>query len=89
MNTIKAYVKENGLYRLVEGNIADIVTAEMLDEQLDEARLVLTNSPIENYPPLTEFRIDFLANDAVVKRLYFVSGEPKATAFVKPMPIEE
>ena len=84
MNTVKVYVKKNGIYELMQGNIADIVTAEMLDEQLDEARLIVTNSPVENYPPLTEFRLDFLDDNTVVKRIYMISGEPKATAFVKP-----
>ena len=84
MNTLKVYVKQNGVYTEVTGSIAEFTGGEMLDSQLDEARLIITNSPVENYPPLTEFRIDFLRENAVYKRIYMVSGEPKAQAYVKP-----
>lgn len=84
MNTVKVYVKQNGVYTEVTGAIAELTGGEMLDSQLDEARLIITNSPVENYPPLTEFRIDFLRENTVYKRIYMVSGEPKAQAYVKP-----
>lgn len=84
MNTIKVYTKQNGVYTEVTGSIAEFTGGEMLDSQLDEARLIITNSPVENYPPLTEFRIDFLRENTVYKRIYMVSGEPKAQAYVKP-----
>lgn len=84
MNTVKVYVKQNGVYTEVTGSIAEFTGGEMLDSQLDDARLIITNSIVENYPPLTEFRIDFLRNDVVYKRIYMVSGEPKAQAYVKP-----
>ena len=84
MNTIKVYTKQNGVYTEVTGSIAEFTGGEMLDSQLDDARLIITNSPVENYPPLTEFRIDFLRENTVYKRIYMVSGEPKAQAYVKP-----
>ena len=69
MNTIKVYVKQNGVYTKVQGSIAEFTGGEMLDSQLDDARLIITNSPVENYPPLTEFRIDFLRENTVYKRI--------------------
>ncbi len=84
MNTIKVYTKQNGVYTEVTGSIVELTVGEMLDSQLDDARLIITNSPVENYPPLTEFRIDFLRENTVYKRIYMVSGEPKAQVYVKP-----
>ena len=84
MNTIKVYTKQNGVYTEVTGSIVELTVGEMLDSQLDDARLIITNSIVENYPPLTEFRIDFLRENTVYKRIYMVSGEPKAQAYVKP-----
>ena len=84
MNTIKVYVKQNGVYTQVQGSIAEFTGGEMLDSQLDDARLIITNSLVENYPPLTEFRIDFLRENTVYKHIYMVSGEPKAQSYMKP-----
>lgn len=82
MNTIKVYVKKNGAYTEIEGNVVNITTDELLDEQLDQARLVVMNSPVDNYPPLTEFRLDYEKNGTVIKSLYMISGEPTSTEYL-------
>lgn len=84
MNTIKVYVKQNNEYVPIEGNVVNLTVSELLDEQLDEARLIITNSLVENYPPTTEFAIEYLKDGVVIKSEFFISGEPKATQFVKP-----
>lgn len=84
MNTLKVYVKKNGVYTEIEGNVVNITTNELLDEQLDQARLVVINSPVDNYPPLTEFRIDFLSNNIVEKSVFYLSGESNTITILAP-----
>lgn len=82
MNGLEVYVKQNGVYTEVIGNIVNITLDELLDEQLDQARLVIVNSIVDNYPPLTEFRLDYTKDDTVKKRLYMISGDPKSTEYL-------
>lgn len=83
MNTVKVYVKKNGVYTEIEGNVVNITTNELLDEQLDQSRLVVINSPVDNYPPLTEFK-DVYYTDGVPTRVeYYISGEPTSTEYIK------
>ena len=84
MNTVKVYVKKNGVYTEIEGNVVNITIDELLDEQLDQARLVVINSIVDNYPPLTEFRLDYTKDGTVIERLYMISGDPTSTEYVKP-----
>lgn len=84
MNGLKVYVKQNGVYTEVVGNIVNITLDELLDEQLDQARLVVMNSLIDNYPPLTEFRLDYTKDGTVIKRLYMISGDPTSTEYLNP-----
>lgn len=42
--------------------MVSVATSELLDEQLDEIRLVLKNSTVEHYPPTTEVKIEFYAD---------------------------
>ena len=83
MNTVKVYVKKNGVYTEIEGNVVNITTEELLDEQLDQARLVVINSPVDNYPPLTEFRIEYYKDGTPIRADYFISGEPTSTEYIK------
>jgi hypothetical protein len=81
VNTVNVYVKQGGNYELVQGTVADFTSSDRLDEQLEEARLIIANSPVENYPPTTEFMIEFLVDGEPKRRLYIISGEPKANQF--------
>ena len=85
MNTLIVYVKQNGEYIPIRGAIVNFTTDELLDEQLDQARLVVINSPVENYPPLTEFRIDFLSNNIVEKSVFYLSGESNTITYLAPI----
>lgn len=82
MNGLKVHVKKNGAYTEIEGNIVNITLDELLDEQLDQARLVVMNSIVDNYPPLTEFRLDYIKDNTVIKRLYMISGDPTSTEYL-------
>jgi len=82
MNTVKVYVKKNGEYTEIEGNVVNITTDELLDEQLDQARLVVINSPVDNYPPLTEFKFEHYIDGVLSKVDYFISGEPTSTEYL-------
>ena len=82
MNGLKVYVKKNGVYTEIEGNIVNITLDELLDEQLDQARLVVMNSIVDNYPPLTEFRLDYTKDNTVIKRLFMISGDPTSTEYL-------
>lgn len=82
MNGLKVYVKQNRVYTEVIGNIVNITLDELLDEQLDQARLVVINSIVDNYPPLTEIRLDYTKDGTVIKRLYMISGDPTSTEYI-------
>ncbi len=82
MNGLKVYVKQNGAYTEIEGNIVNITVDELLDEQLDQARLVVMNSIVDNYPPLTEFMLEYTKDNTVIKRLYMISGDPTSTEYL-------
>ena len=83
MNTVKVYVKKNGVYTEIEGNVVNITTNELLDEQLDQSRLVVINSPVDNYPPLTEFKLEHYKDGVLTRADYFISGEPTSTEYLK------
>lgn len=82
MNGLEVFVKQNGAYTKIEGNIVNITVDELLDEELDQARLVVMNSIVDNYPPLTEFRLDYIKDNIVIKRLYMISGDPTSTEYL-------
>ena len=59
MNNFSVYIKENGVYDKINAvAIFPFSFGQLLDEQLDEARLVVKLSPKEHYEPLTEIKID-------------------------------
>lgn len=82
MNSLKVYVKKNGIYTEIEGNVVNITTDELLDEQLDQARLVVMNSLVDNYPPLTEFKIEYYTDGVLKGADYFISGEPTSKEYL-------
>lgn len=87
MNIAEVFVKQNGEYVSLKGqaNIDCIDGGDLLDEQLDELRLVIKNSLAEHYPPLTEFKIVLksIENDTetIDRVLYMVVGNDKPTEF--------
>jgi hypothetical protein len=84
MNTVKVYVKKNGVYTEIEGNVVNITTDELLDEQLDQSRLEIINSPVDNYPPLTEFKFVYYKDGEATRAECFISGDPKSNEYMKP-----
>ena len=82
MNGLIVKVKKNGVYTPIEGNVVNITADELLDEQLDQARLIVMNSIVDNYPPLTEFMLEYTKDNTVIKRLYMISGDPTSTEYL-------
>jgi hypothetical protein len=87
MNIAEVFVKQNGEYVSLKGqaNIDCIDGGDLLDEQLDELRLVIKNSLVEHYPPLTEFKIVLKSiengTETIDRVLYMVVGNDNPTEF--------
>ena len=61
-----------------KANAVSLTGSELLDERLDEARLVIKNSTVKRYPPLINVRIDFYEDDIKAESEYYVIGNPKS-----------
>lgn len=89
MNVAEIFIKENGQYVSLKGsaNVVEISGGELLDEQLDELRLVIKNSIVDTYPPLTEVKIvlktvDIENNTETIDRiLYLIVGNDSTTEY--------
>lgn len=90
MINFKVYIKKNGVYQSIHDNedmtqnanaVFPFTVSQLLDEQLDEARLIIKNSPDEYYKSLTEVKIELLENGNVVKEYYFVVAQDNAFRF--------
>lgn len=83
MNRIEVFIEQNGEYQSLKGksNVVNFTCSELLDEALDEARLVIKNSAIKNYAPMTKGRIDFYEDNIKVDEVYFCVGEPKSDEY--------
>ena len=82
MNNFSVYIKDNGTYDKINAiAVFPFSFGQLLDEQLDEARLVVKLSPKEHYEPLTEVKIELLENGNVVKEYYFVVAQDNAYEF--------
>ena len=82
MNNFSVYIKENGTYEKINGvAVFPFNFGQLLDEQLDEAHLVIKMSPKEHYEPLTEMKIEVFENSKVIKEYYFVVAQDNAYEF--------
>ena len=86
MNNFSVYIKENGIYNKINAvSVFPFNFGQLLDEQLDEARLIIKLSQNKHYEPLTEIRIDFLNRDGdksnVLESKYFVVAQDKSREF--------
>ena len=82
MNNFSVYIKENNAYKKINAvAVFPFTVSQLLDEQLDEARLIIKNSPDEYYEPLTAVKIELLENGNVVKEYYFVVAQNNAYEF--------
>ncbi len=88
-NNFSVYVKQTkgefkGQYKSIRGEANAVFPfsfGQLLDEQLDEAHLVIKYSPIEYYEPLTEFKIELKQEGVVKKTLYMVVAQDKTREF--------
>ncbi|MBQ4509785.1 MAG: hypothetical protein II984_03585 [Clostridia bacterium] len=82
MNKFSVLVKKQNNYIVVDGNtVFPLNFANLLDEQLDEAHLIIRNSKKKIYDPLTEFKIELKQDDIIVKELYLVLAQDKPREF--------
>lgn len=84
MNRIEVFIKDsNGTYVSVKGraNVVNTTTSLLLDEALDESRIVLKNSSIANYKPLTRVRVDHYEDETLVDSDFFIIGNPKTDEY--------
>ncbi len=82
MNKFSVLVKKQNNYSVVDGNtVFPLNFANLLDEQLDEAHLIIRNSKEKTYDPLTEFKIELKQDDIIVKELYLVLAQDKPREF--------
>ncbi len=87
MNNFSVYIKENGIYdKIYAVAIFPFSFGQLLDEQLDEARLLVKLSPKEHYEPLTEIKIDIEKRNSsgtvsVIESKYFVVAQDKSREF--------
>lgn len=83
MIRLEAFVNINNTWQSLKGtaNLVNLTVSELLDEALDEARAVIKNSNTKNYAPLTEVRIDYYEDNALVDSDYLLVAEPKADEY--------
>lgn len=62
--------------------MVSVATSELLDEQLDEIRLVLKNSTVEHYPPTTEVKIEFYADGELEETLYAIVADGRGKEYL-------
>ena len=69
----KVYVKKNGVYEEIPGDVSHITKA--LNKREGEITKVSFSSLLEQLPPLSEVRIDYLKGETVYKREFFVTTD--------------
>lgn len=83
MNKIEVFIDNNGTWESVKNkaNVVGLTVSQLLDEALDEARMVIKNSANKNYSPLTDIRVDFYEDNIKVDEEYFCIGDPKSEEY--------
>lgn len=82
MNRIRVLQKVNGEYEDIDGIVVSLDTANLLDEQLDEARMVVKESATELFPVLTEIKIEYYTDDTLVDVELFIVGDDKPIEYL-------
>ena len=70
--------KITGIYEAIEGEVTPLTTEELLDEALDQAFLVLTNSNIEIIEPTTEVRVIISQTGKASVEKYYIVGDDES-----------
>lgn len=83
MNRIEVLINNNGTWESVKNkaNVVGLTISELLDEALDEVRMVIKNSTTKNYSPLTDVRIDFYEDNVKIDEEYFCIADPKSDEY--------
>ena len=88
MITFQLYLKNRikGTYNPAEGEVTPLTTEELLDEALDQAFLVLTNSNIEIIEPTTEVKVIISQIGKASVEKYYIVGDDESTETPKSPP---
>ena len=85
MFNFTVYRKDNGKYTDIktfsEIAVFPLSFSNLLDEQLDEMKLIIRNSSVKCFTPLTEFRIDLKQIGTVKKSLYMIVANDNPREF--------
>ena len=85
MFNFTVYRKDNGKYTDIktfsEIAVFPLSFSNLLDEQLDEMKLIVRNSSVKCFTPLTEFRIDIRQSGTVKKSLYMIVANDNPREF--------
>ena len=86
MNRIEVYFLNNGNWESIKGkaNVVNFTNTELLDEALDEARLVIKNSAVDFYAPTLDVKIEFYEDNALVDTIYYIIANPKRDIYATP-----
>lgn len=80
MITFDLYIKNKttGDYELASGTVTPLTTEDLLDEALDQAFIVLSNSEIESIPPSTEVKVVIHQDGEADIEKYYIVGDDES-----------
>ncbi len=81
MITFDLYIKNKttGIYEKANGTVTPLTTEDLLDEALDQAFVVLENTPIETIEPSTEVKIVIHQEGKEDVEKYYIVGSDEST----------
>lgn len=81
MITYDLYIKSKvtGEYELIDGTVTPLTTEDLLDEELDQAFIVLSNSTIESILPTTEVKVLIHQDGEADIEKYYIVGSDEST----------
>ena len=81
MITFDFYIKNKvtGDYEQVNGTVTPLTTEDLLDEALDQAFIILSNTQIEVIEPTTEVKVVIHQDGQADVEKYYIVGDDEST----------
>lgn len=81
MITFDFYIKNKvtGDYEKIDGTVTPLTTEDLLDEALDQAFIVLSNTQIEVIEPSTEVKVVIHQEGQADVEKYYIVGDDEST----------
>lgn len=81
MITFDFYIKNKvtGIYEQVNGTVTPLTTEDLLDEALDQAFIILSNTQIEVIEPTTEVKVVIHQDGQADVEKYYIVGDDEST----------